>query len=68
VPLLVEDEVAEAERVARQLARRAAEDRLDARDELGEAERLRDVVVAARAERLDLSRSRPSRSGRGRRS
>ena len=54
MPLLVEDEIGEAEDVARQLARGAPEDGLGARDELGEAERLRDVVVAARAERLDL--------------
>ena len=51
---LVEHEVGEAEHVARQVAGRAAEDRLDARDDLGEAERLRHVVVAAGAERLDL--------------
>ena len=48
------DEVAEAEHVAGQVAGRAAEDRLHARDDLGEAERLRDVVVAAGAQRLDL--------------
>ena len=54
VAALVEDEVGEAEDVAGQVAGGAAEDRLHARDDLGEAERLRDVVVAAGAERLDL--------------
>ena len=51
---LVEDEVAEAEHVAGEVARGAAQDRLHAGDDLGEAERLRDVVVAAGTERLDL--------------
>ena len=55
VPLLVEHEVGEAEHVAGQLAdlvrRRIA---CVARDDLGEAERLRHVVVAAGAQRLDL--------------
>ena len=51
---LVEDEVVEAQDVAGELARSAAEDRLDARDDLREAERLGDVVVAAGAQRLDL--------------
>ena len=51
---LVEDEILEPEHVAGQVAGRAAEDRLDPRDDLGEAERLGDVVVAAGAERLDL--------------
>ena len=54
VAVLVEDEVGEAQHVAGQLAAGAAQDRLDAGDDLGEAERLGDVVVAAGAERLDL--------------
>ena len=48
------DEIREAEDVAGQLAAGAAEDRLHARDDLGEAERLGHVVVAAGAQRLDL--------------
>ena len=54
VPLLVEREVGEMQHVAGQLALRAAENRLHARDDLGEAERLRDVVVAADPQRLHL--------------
>ena len=54
VPSLVEHEVVEPQDVARQLAGGAAQDRLDARDDLGEAERLGDVVVAAGPEGLDL--------------
>ena len=52
--VLVEREVAEAQDVAGQLASRAPQDRLHARDDLGEAERLRHVVVSAGAQRLDL--------------
>ena len=51
---LVEHEVAEPERVARQLAARAAHDRLHAGHDLGQAEGLRHVVVSARTERVDL--------------
>ena len=54
VSILVEDEILELKHVAGQSARGAAEDRLDPRDDLGEAERLRHVVVAAGAQRLDL--------------
>ncbi len=52
--LLVEHEVGEAQHVARQRSAGAAEDRLHPGDDLGQAERLRDVVVAARPQRLDL--------------
>ena len=52
--LLVEDEIAEAQDVAGKRAGGAPQDRLDPRDDLREAERLRDVVVAAGAQRLDL--------------
>ena len=54
MPLLVERQVGEREHVPRQRALRAAEYRLHARDDLGEAERLGHVVVAAGAQRLDL--------------
>ena len=54
VASLVEDEIVEAQDIARQLAVRAAQDRLHAGDDLREAERLRHVVVAAGPERLDL--------------
>ena len=54
VPALVEHEVAEAKHVAGELAAGAPQDRLHARDDLRKAERLRHVVVAAGAERLDL--------------
>src|SRR5262249_5888287 len=43
VAALVEHEVGELEQVPRQLARGATQDRLHARDDLGEAERLRHV-------------------------
>ena len=51
---LVENEIAVAEDVAGQVTGRPPEDRLDAGDDLGEAERLGHVVVAAGAKRLDL--------------
>ena len=51
---LVEHEVAQAQHVAGQVAGGAAQDGLHAGDDLGEAERLGDVVVAAGAKRLDL--------------
>ena len=54
VPALVERHVGEAQDVARQVAVRPAQHCLDAGDDLGERERLRDVVVAAGAQRLDL--------------
>src|SRR5258705_6460511 len=54
VTTLVEQEISHADDVARQVARRAPEDRLHAGDDLGEAEWLGDVIVAARAERRDL--------------
>ncbi len=54
VAALVEREIAEAQDVTGKIARRAPKDRLHARDDLGEAERLRDVVVAAGPQRLDL--------------
>ena len=54
VPPLVEDEIGEAQDVAGQHTCGAPQDRLDPRDDLGEAERLGDVVVAAGAQRLDL--------------
>ena len=54
VAALVEDEVGEAKDVAGKLAGGAPQDRLHARDDLGEAERLGDVVVAAGPQRLDL--------------
>ena len=54
MPCLVERQVAEAQDVAGQVAAGAPEDRLDARDHLGEAQRLRHVVVAAGAQRLDV--------------
>jgi len=58
VSRLVEHDVAVAQHVAREVARGTAEDRLHAGDELGEAERLRDVVVAAGTEGGDLVRDR----------
>jgi hypothetical protein len=54
VALLVEDEVGEAEDAARRRAARPAQDRLRARHDFRQAERLRDVVVAARLQRLHL--------------
>ena len=51
---LVEHDVPEREHVAGRLTLRAPQDRPDSRDDLGQAERLRHVVVAARAQRLDL--------------
>src|SRR2546430_4051826 len=54
VPRLVERHVREGEDVAGQVSARAAQDRLHARDDLGEAERLGHVVVATRAQCLDL--------------
>ena len=54
VPLLVEHDVREAENVARKLGSGSTQDCLHASDELGQAERLRHVVVASRAQRLDL--------------
>src|SRR5205823_5787619 len=47
--------VGEAEHVAGQLTAGASQDRLHPRHHLGEAERLRHVVVAARTERVDLA-------------
>jgi len=44
----------ELQRVTGKVPDGSAQDRLDARDDLSEAERLRHVVVAARAQRLDL--------------
>ena len=49
VAVLVEHDVGEAQHVARRVALGAAQDGADARDHLGEAERLRHVVVAAGA-------------------
>src|SRR5439155_778478 len=54
VAALIQDEVAELEHVPRQRPGRAPQDRGGSGDDLREAERLRDVVVAARPERLDL--------------
>ena len=54
VPALVEHHVGEAQDVARQVAVRPAQHCLHAGDELGERERLGDVVVAAGAQRLHL--------------
>ena len=54
VASLVEAEVAEAQDVAGQLAAGAPQDGLHPGDDLGEAERLRHVVVAAGAQRVDL--------------
>src|SRR5205823_2571823 len=54
VPALVEYEIGVAQDVAGKGACGTAQDRLDPRDDLGEAERLRDVVVAAGAQSLDL--------------
>src|SRR5439155_574562 len=54
VPVLVQRQVAEAQDIPRKRTGRAAEDRLDARHDLGETERLRDVVVTSRRQRLDL--------------
>jgi hypothetical protein len=54
VASLVEHDVGEAQHVPGERAARPAQDRLRACDDLGEAERLRDVVVSTRAQRLDL--------------
>src|SRR5438477_5360 len=54
VPRLVEHEIGEPEQVAREVSSGAAQDRLDPSHDLREAERLRDVVVASGAQRLDL--------------
>ena len=54
VARLVEVEVLVAEHVAGKVAGCPPQDRLHARDDLGEAERLRHVVVASGPERLDL--------------
>ena len=54
MPALVQHEVRETKNVTRQVAARAPEDGLDARNHLGQAERLRHVVVSARAKRVDL--------------
>ena len=52
--VLVEHDVGEAQDVAGAGAAGAAQDRLRARDDLREAERLGDVVVPASGQRLDL--------------
>src|SRR5438105_3897564 len=54
VPTLVQHQVREAKDVARQLATGAPENRLHARDDLGQAERLRHIVVTAGTERVHL--------------
>src|SRR5689334_4696214 len=52
--ILVESDVGEAEHLGRRPGFRAAQDRVDTRDHLGQAEGLRHVVVAAGPQRLDL--------------
>src|SRR5690348_6146286 len=54
VAVLVERDVGEPQHVGRRPGLRPAQDRLDPRDHLRQAERLRDVVVATGPQRLDL--------------
>ena len=54
VAFLVEREIREAQDVAGKVASGAPQDRLDACDDLRKAERLRDVVVAAGSQGLNL--------------